>query len=77
MIAIVKLIHSAHPQSRPVVIIVFAYVVRSSVPTSQNLAKHNKIQAKTMFTSGETVGLADWIIDDDCLVLLFSASASL
>ena len=43
-----------------------------SVPTFQNLAKRNK--AKTMFATGETVGLAEWIIDDICLVFLFSTS---
>ena len=37
-----------------------------SVPTFQNLAKQNK--AKTLFATGETVGLAEWIIDDTCLV---------
>ena len=37
-----------------------------SIPTFQNLAKQNK--AKTMFATGETVGLAEWIIDDTCLV---------
>ena len=63
------LIHSDDPQSRPEVIIVFAHVVRSSVCTCtfQNLANRNKFQA--MFTTGETVGLAEWIIDDTCLVL--------
>ena len=40
-----------------------------SVPTFQNLAKQNKFQAIAMFTIGETVGLAEWIIDDPCLVL--------
>ena len=40
--------------------------VRPSVPTFQNLAKQNK--ARTMFATGETVGLAEWIIDDTCLV---------
>ena len=34
----------------------------------QNLGKPNKFQAKTMFTTGETVGLAEWTIDDTCLV---------
>ena len=38
--------------------------VRTSVPTFQNLAKQNKFQAKTMFTTSETVGLDEWIIDD-------------
>ena len=32
-----------------------------SVPTFQNLAKQNKFQAKTMFTTGKTVGRAEWI----------------
>ena len=45
--------------------------VRTYVPTFQNLAKQNKFQAKTMFTTGETVGLAEWIIDDTCLFVLF------
>ena len=61
-----KLIHSADPQSEPVVIIVFAHVVRPSVlisvPNFRNQAKQNKFQAKTMFTSVETVGLAEWIM---------------
>ena len=48
-----------------VVIFVFAHVVRPSVPTFQNLAKQNK--AKTMFASDDTVGLAEWIIDDNVL----------
>ena len=38
-----------------------------SVPTFQNVAKQNK--ANTMFVTGETVGLAEWIIvDETCLV---------
>ena len=64
------LIHSAAPQSRPVVIIVFTHVVRTQVPTFQNLAKRYKFQVKTMFITGEIVGLAEWIIDDTCLVFL-------
>ena len=68
------LIHSADPQLRPVAIIVFIHVVRTSVRTSvrphfQKLAKKNIFPVKkTMFTTGETVGLAEWIIDDTCLV---------
>ena len=38
-----------------------------SIPAFQNLAKQNK--AKAMFATGETVGLAKWIIDDTCLAL--------
>ena len=34
------------------------------------LFKQNKFQAKTMFATAETEGLAQWIIDDICLVLL-------
>ena len=52
----------------PVVIIVFAKCypsvctpVRTPVPTFQNLVKQNKFQVKTMFTTGETVGLAEWL----------------
>ena len=64
------MIHSANPQSRTIKIIVFAHVVhplvRPSVPTLQNPGKLNK--AKTIFATGETVGLAEWIIDDTCLV---------
>ena len=65
------LIHSANPKSRPVGIIVFAYVIRTSVPTFQNLGKQTKFQAKAMFTTGGTVGLAEWIIDDIRLVFIF------
>ena len=35
---------------------------------TSNFSKQNKFQAKTMFTTGETVGMAEWIIDDTCLV---------
>ena len=39
-----------------------------------HFSKQNKFQAKTMFATGETVGLAEWIIDDSCLVdALFSS----
>ena len=36
--------------------------VRPSVPTFQNLAKQNKVQAKIVISTGGTVGLAEWII---------------
>ena len=65
------LIHEAGPKSRPVVIIVFAHNVRP------HLLKQNKFQAKTMFTTGETVGLAEWIIDDICLVVFFCTTRNL
>ena len=35
---------------------------------SSLLFKTKQFQAKTKFTIGETVGLAEWIIDDTCLV---------
>ena len=56
------------PLDRPTVragsIIVFAHVVRSYVrPFGAHYSKQNKFKA-----TGETVGLAEWIIDDACLV---------
>ena len=48
-------------------ITIFTHVdpyVRTSVPTFQNLPKQNKSSLPV-----ETVGLAEWIIDDSCLVL--------
>ena len=65
------LIHSADPQSRPVVIIVFAHVVRTP---SIHFSKSNKTNFKRkqcLFTTGDTVCLAEWIIDDTCLIFLF------
>ena len=65
--------------TRPVGIIVFAHVLRSylrNVP--KNLVKQYKV--KTMFPTGETAGLVEWIIDDTCLVftmLLFKHNISL
>ena len=60
----------ADPQSLPVVIIVFTQVfrtyVRAYVPTFQNL--ENNFKVKTMFSTGENVGLAEWIIDETLLV---------
>ena len=57
--------------TRPVLIIVFIHVVRPFVPTFENLANQNNFQVKTMFTTGETVGLAEWIIDDTCHFFYF------
>ena len=47
-------------------IIIFMLSVRLYVPIFQNLAK--QFQVKTMFATGVTVGLAEGIIDDNCLV---------
>ena len=75
-----RLIHSANPQSRPVVISVFTHVIRpsvsTSVPTFKNLAKQNKFQLKTMFTTGDIVDLAKWIIDDTLSYLFFQDRAA-
>ena len=40
-------------------------------PHFQNLAKQNNFQEKTMFTTGETVGQAEWIIVDTSLLVVF------
>ena len=40
--------------------------VRPSVPTFEN---KTNLKRKTMFTFDETVGLAEWIIDDTCFGL--------
>ena len=67
-----KINFAVDPLGRPTV---FAHVVRTSVPTFQNLGKQNK--ATTMFDTGETVGLAEWIIDDTCLVFLYFVELSI
>ena len=56
------LIQEADPQSQPAVIIVFAIFFCSYV--HPHFLKQNKFQTKTMFTTGETVGLSERIIDD-------------
>ena len=63
------LIHSANPQSRPVGIM--SSVRTPFVHSFQNLAKQNKV--KTMFATGETVDLAEWITVDTCLVFIYFA----
>ena len=57
-------IHSANPKSWPVGIIVCARVFRPSALFKSRKTK----QQKTMFATGVTMGLAEWIIDDTCLV---------
>ena len=64
---IVLLIHSANPKSRPVGIIVFAHVVRPSVRPSDR-SHFSNLENKTKFATCVTMGLAEWIIDDNCLV---------
>ena len=46
-------------------------------PPFQNLAKQNKFQTKIMFTTDETACLAEWIIDDTCLVYTYVLITSL
>ena len=68
------LIHSANPQlitAGNTSMFSHMLSVRPSVPTFQNLAKQNKFQVKTMFTTGDIVGPAEWIIHDTCLALDF------
>ena len=60
------LIHVADPQSRSVVITIFARGVCKSVPTFQNLVSQNNFQVNATDGTG-TVGLAEWIIDDSCI----------
>ena len=48
--------------------------VRPSVRTFQNLAKQNRV--KTMFATGETVSLAEWIIDDTCLICITNCKSN-
>ena len=44
--------------SRPTVTADSDHYIRTSVPSFQNLAIQNNFQAKTMFITGETMGLA-------------------
>ena len=55
------------PQSRLVVITIFTRVVRTSplLKISQNKTVH---QVKIVIATGGTVGLAEWIIDNTCLL---------
>ena len=38
-------------------------------PSVPHFSKQNKMNAKTMFATGGTMGLAEWIFDDTCLEL--------
>ena len=61
------LFHEADPQSRPVVITIFARFVCTSVrpsplfKISQNKTKQ-KVQARIVIATGGTLGLGEWII---------------
>ena len=58
------------PHGRPTItaVVIIIFHMSSVRPNFQNLAKQNEFQVKTMFTTNETVGLAEWIINDTCLV---------
>ena len=63
------LIHEDDPQSRPVVITIFTRVsVLPSVSTFQNHTNLNNFQAKIVIATDGNVGLAEWIIDDTCVL---------
>ena len=58
------LIHKAGPQSRPVVITIFARGVCPSVrPHFSKSHKKTHRQVRIVIATGRTVGLAEWIID--------------
>ena len=64
---------SIDPLGRPVITAVSDNCFRTCYASSlfkikQN--KKNKFQEKTIFTTGETVVLPEWIIDDTCLVII-------
>ena len=58
----------------PAVITVFTHVFRPYIcpyvrPHFSKPSQHHKFQIKTIFTTSETVGMTEWIIDDSCLVI--------
>ena len=61
-------INEAEPQSRPVVLTVFTHIVHPSTLFKTNIVYSEK---NVHYTTGETVGLAEWIIDYICLVSYF------
>ena len=58
------------PKVTQVGIIVIAHVVLPYVRPSALFKSRKTKQQKTMFATGVTMGLAEWIIDDTCLVCL-------
>ena len=69
----IQLIHSADPQTPTSGHYFRTDFIRASVPTFQNIAKQNKRRVQIMITTGGTVGLAEWIIDDACLSFYYLA----
>ena len=64
MISSYCMIHEADPQSRQLVITIFTQGVRPYV------------RLKTLKSSDNHCGLAEWIIDDSCLVLFYFQNAT-
>ena len=69
LLPLLLLIHSTNPQSLRVGIIVFAHVVRPSVCTFQ--IQPNKATGNNVSYWRDSVGLAEWIMDDACLVSIY------
>ena len=65
------LIHEANPQSRPVVITIFACVVCTSVIPSVSTFQY-EVQARIVIATGVNVGLAEWIIDSTRVLCIFA-----
>ena len=70
-----QFIHSADPYFQSVVIIIFSHV--SVRPSVHHFSKHRKTKKsllKIIIATGGTVGLAEGINDDTCLVLFRSSN---
>ena len=65
-----KLIHEADQQSQPLVITIFTHVACPSFTTFQNL---NNFQEKIVIATGGIVGLAEWIIDYNNILLFLES----
>ena len=60
------------PRGRPTVTVGSDHCFCTRRPSVRpHFSKQNKFQVKTMFATGETVGLAEWIIDDTFLVYFY------
>ena len=72
---LIKLKLRIDPRGRPTVMAVSDHYFRTcclSVPTFQNLTKQNNCQSRIVFATGETVGLAEWIIDGTHVLYLIA-----
>ena len=64
-LTLVKHVVIFDPRGRPTVKAGSDHCFCTSRP---HFSKQNKFQAKTMSATDETLGLAEWIINDNCLV---------